>query len=143
MKRALLAAVTLVLSTATVARSQAQSATPMPVAAFSIELQSTPTGWSARCDSGCRWSEVTFTCAQRCGAIVDQNGLVTKATLRPDSATFLFIVDRTDSTLQAVSRHGTAWTTLSWGCRDEPCRVGIDQLGVGAVRSTRAPSGRR
>jgi hypothetical protein len=139
MKHALLAGAILLISGATMARGQSPTPTMPHLAIFAIQLQSRPTGWSARCDSGCRWTSVSFTCERRCGAIVDENGIVTNATLRTDSTAFMFIVDRTDSIVNAVARRGTAWATLSWGCREETCRASIDQLGVGGspVRSFR------
>ena len=45
-----------------------------PPAPFSLVLESTTTGWAARCDSGCHWRQVSFDCGRVCGAIVDANG---------------------------------------------------------------------
>src|ERR1051325_2402005 len=101
-----------------------------PIANFSIVLEATPKGWSARCDMGCGWSELGFACPTACGAIVDQNGLVTLASLRPDSTTFMFLVEHTPNGATAVSRKGTAWVSLSWKCESLPCRARITARGV-------------
>jgi hypothetical protein len=102
-------------------------------ASFSIVLEATPTGWSAECDTGCRWQAVSFECATVCGAVVDANGLVTLGTLRPEPTPFLFLVEHTRSGARAESRTGTAWKTVSWECPSLPCRARIDARGVGAA----------
>src|SRR5262245_28846510 len=96
---------TLLTSLALVVVTQALSAPPRPAApAFSLVLESTATGWAARCDTGCRWQRVSFGCERACGAIIDANGVVTIATPHLDSAAFRFIVERTARGVRATSR---------------------------------------
>ena len=102
-------------------------------AAFAIELTSTPTGWSARCDSGCTWRNASFDCARVCSAVVDANGLTTRAELRTDSASFMSFVERTGSGVRAISRKGTAWSTLTWSCLLANCRAHVDGFGVSKI----------
>ena len=83
-----------------------------------------PTRWAARCDTGCRWQRLSFwlrarlSCRGRC-----LNGVATVATPYLDSASFSFIVERTDHGVRATSRAGTAWQALSWKCQLDPCRA--------------------
>lgn len=129
MFRALITVVALAVTSAT-----AKTRTP---ADFSLVLESTPTGWAARCDSGCRWHELSFSCEGACGAIVDGNGLVTAVTPRFDSSAFRFRVERTGAEVRATARTGTAWRTLSWGCTTDRCRARVDAYGVALITSSR------
>ena len=108
-----------------------------PPSGFSVVLEHIPNGWAARCESGCRWGEVAFTCASSCGAIVDANGLVTLASARPDSTAFAFVVEWRGDAIVARARSGTAWTTLRWACGQAPCRARVNEAGVGAVSGPR------
>jgi len=115
------------------------AATPKTAAptAFSLVLESAANGWAARCDSGCRWHELSFNCRQACGAIIDANGVVTLATPRPESAPFQFTVERSAAGVRATARTGTAWQTLSWDCALDPCRARVDTYGVSGIDRTR------
>ena len=106
-------------------------------AAFSLTLEQRPKGWAARCASGCKWSAASFECETACNAIVDSDGLVTLATARHEQPAFSFTVERTADGVLARARHGTAWTTLSWGCVAQPCRGRIDGVGVAVASSPR------
>jgi hypothetical protein len=106
-------------------------------ATFSLVLESKPGGWAARCDSGCRWREVSFSCERACGAIVDANGLVTLATADLDPSSFRFIVERGDGVVRATARNGTAWDNLTWSCTTDPCRVRVDAYGVSGIARAR------
>jgi hypothetical protein len=106
-------------------------------AVFSIVLESTPTGWAARCDTGCRWHEAAFGCGWACGAVVDANGLVTLATPRPASTPFMFIVEKKSGGVWADSRRGTSWEKLSWSCESGSCRVRLDASGVSTLDASR------
>ena len=97
---------------------------------FSIVLEPTTTGWSAHCDSGCRWQEAAFECPAACDAIVDANGLVTTLSPRPETTSFSFRVEHSANGGRAESRAGTDWKSLSWTCQATPCRARIDRLGV-------------
>jgi hypothetical protein len=131
-------------SIALVAGLGAAPAPPAP-AAFSLLLESSADGaWAARCDSGCRWRELSFRCERACGAVIDANGLVTLATAGIDSSSFRFIVERSADEVRATARNGTAWQTLTWSCTLDPCRVRVDAFGVsGIARAQRARISRK
>jgi hypothetical protein len=101
---------------------------------FSILLTTTPTGWAAKCDTGCRWKELAFSCRSACPAIVDANGVVTLASPRPEPTPFSFTLRHEHNGAEATSRGGTAWKTLTWDCRESPCQVRLTETGVGASR---------
>jgi len=126
---------TLFVAAAIVATRSSASLGQAPVkpAAFAIELTSTPTGWSARCDSGCSWRSASFDCSRACSAVVDGNGLTTRGELHADSTSFMFFVERTASGVRAVARRGTAWSTLTWNCLLANCRAHVDGFGVSKI----------
>jgi hypothetical protein len=100
-------------------------------------VESTPTGWAARCDKGCRWRELSFGCERACNAVIDANGIVTLATLRPDSAAFGFVVEHTPTGVRATTRGGTIWQGLGWDCGADSCRARVDEYGVSGIGRTR------
>ena len=106
-----------------------------PLASFSVSVEATPTGWSARCDSGCTWKELAFECPTACDALMDSNGLVTAATLPQRTASFTFFLTRTRTGFAAHARRGTTWSRLGWSCAPlNSCRVSIDAQGVCGVK---------
>ena len=105
--------------------------------AFSLVLESSATGWAARCDSGCRWRQLSFSCERACGAVIDANGVAHLATPSLDSASFRFIVERSAGEVRATARSGTAWQTLTWRCALDPCRAHVDAYGVSGVDRVR------
>jgi hypothetical protein len=117
--------------------SAATTATPATAQSFSLVLESSPTGWAARCDSGCRWQRLSFGCERACGAIIDANGVAILASQALDSATFRFRVERTLTGIRATGRSGTAWQTLTWTCRLDPCRARVDTYGVSQIDRAR------
>ena len=106
-------------------------------AAFSLVLESTATGWAARCDSGCRWQRLSFTCERACAAIVDANGVRAVTVAVEEDAAFRFRVERTQRGIQATSTAGTAWRTLTWHCANQSCRARVDGLGVSGAEPRR------
>ena len=128
MFRALLAGTALVLGTG--AATPTTTRTP---AAFSLMLESTVTGWAARCDSGCRWEQFSLKCAHACSAFIDATGVNTVATPRFDSSAFRFRVERTTAGVRATAQTGTAWQALAWTCRLNPCRAHVDAYGVSGI----------
>lgn len=103
------------------------------VAPFRMTLESTPTGWSGHCDSGCAWIDATVDCVNACSVRVNFYGLDAGSALPRslrDSSAFLFVVERTDGQVRAVSRRGTAWTTLGWSCGGSVLRAVVDGFGV-------------
>ena len=113
------------------------SATQSSVANFSVTIEVTPTGWAARCDSGCAWRELAFECRVACDAIIDSNGLVTAATLRPSTASFRMVLVRGPRGIVAHSRQGTAWSQLGWSCENTGCSAEVTGYGVSGPRSPR------
>lgn len=98
---------------------------------FSIVVDYSPTGWSARCETGCEWT-ASFGCVTTCNARVDARGIVTLANDRAPEK-FSFILERTTDGVGATSQFGTAWTSLSWGCANKPCRARVSNTGVALV----------
>jgi len=129
MFRALISGIALIVTSA--------AATTRAPVNFSLVLESTPTGWSARCDSGCRWRELSFKCERACKAIVDANGVAPVTATQLASATFQFVVERTTAQVRATARTGTAWTTLGWGCQLDRCRARVDAYGVSLITGIR------
>lgn len=125
MFRLLLAGIALAIGAGSV-----RTATPSPIPSFSLVLESSTTGWAARCESGCAWQRLSFGCERACAAIIDANGVATVGAQRLDSAAFRFRAERTPSGIRATSKGGTAWEKLGWSCRLNPCRARIDASGV-------------
>ena len=139
--RSILALAALALSVAATTAPVAQSAAPTR---FSVILDYTPTGWSVTCETGCataRGFASSFgrasaahisglSCRTACNAVVDARGVITLANTRPLDSLFAFVVERTDSGVQAQAKWGTKWTSLSWGCSHQPCRARITDAGV-------------
>ena len=111
----------------TVTKPAPKAAEPV---AFSIVLTTTANGWEAQCDSGCRWTALSFACATACPAIVDANGVFTLETPGRQESPFSIVLHHSSSGVNATSRGGTAWTSLTWGCGRLPCRARVNRLGV-------------
>lgn len=120
-----------------VAITAAKQPETQPPAAFSLVLESTATGWSARCDSGCRWRSLSFDCDRACGAVLDANGVSTIMSPSRDSTTFRFRVERVAREVYATASAGTAWKRLTWGCARTPCRARLDPFGVSPMDRAR------
>jgi len=106
---------------------------PAAEAAFGMTVTGTPTGWVARCDSGCRWTTLSFRCrtaTTTCAATVDANGVFASDALRPEPSAFAFRLTRVGTGFTAEGKQGTAWSSLSWYCRSATCGGRIDALGV-------------
>ena len=112
-------------------------ATQSSVANFSVTIEATPMGWAARCDSGCAWRKLAFECPVACDAILDSNGLVTAATLRPAPATFRMVLVRGPRGIVAHARQGTAWSQLAWSCEPTSCSAEVNGYGVSGPRNPR------
>lgn len=132
MFRALLASIVVAVSTGAVSTPRTRAP-----ASFSLVLQSSATSWAARCDTGCHWRHLSFSCDRACGAIIDADGVVTLATPRFDSTSFRFYVRRTGAEVRATARAGTAWKTLTWTCELDPCRARVDTYGVSGMDHVR------
>lgn len=103
---------------------------PHGLASFRIELERSANGWSARCDSGCAWKSLTYTCATGCSIVIDEFG-VRGAPGKPSEGTsFSFRLDPEPNGWRASAGTGTAWREHAKGCARLPCRAVIDEKGV-------------
>jgi hypothetical protein len=125
--RVFLAGLTLVMGCASVLGGQGRE---QSVASFSMILESADAGWSARCDSGCHWREVTLSCEGQCSAIVDAYGVGSPLARRSEDTPFAFRIEHMPNGVRAHSLGGTAWMTLSWTCVSSPCRARINENGM-------------
>lgn len=108
---------------------------PMPpagaMASFRIALERTSTGWAARCDSGCAWQSVTYTCRSSCAIVIDEFGVRGAPGKPSEGAAFSFRLAPEAKGWRATDATGTAWRELAKGCALLPCRAVIDEHGVG------------
>lgn len=97
---------------------------------FAIVVEHAPTGgWSATCDSGCRWKTVTLDC-RGCEVRIDAAGIALATTPANRTEPFAFVLHDDASGWSARALHGTAWRELSWQCRSGNCRARVDETGV-------------
>jgi len=102
-------------------------------AAFDMMLTRTSSGWSATCDTGCSWRELTVTCADGCRLRIDAAGVTMNVRSSEAVDGFGFIVGPgKDRTWEAQSLGGTSWKTIGWRCMTDRCRARIDDSGVTA-----------
>ena len=94
---------------------------------FSLWLEHSPSGWSAHCDSGCSWRDVTLQCTG-CRVHVDADGIGAEVAGMP-SRGFAFVLDDSNG-LRAHGVQGVRWLDLSWGCASAVCRARISEEGV-------------
>jgi hypothetical protein len=134
--RSVVALAVLAFSVAASSPAKAPPAKQVPADRFSVVLDYTATGWSAKCETGCSYT-ASFSCATACGARVDGRGIVTLAEGRPYDSLFAFIVERTSDGVRAQSRIGTAWASLSWGCASQTCRARVTDSGVFVLGTSR------
>ena len=108
---------------------RAPAVAPAPVTHFAIVLEHSPTGWTAQCETGCAWTEVTETCTG-CDIRLDATGISRGYPARAGTEGFEFVVspERTGWTARAV--RGTSWVSLSWTCTVSSCRARVDETGV-------------
>jgi hypothetical protein len=100
-----------------------------PVHHFAIVLERSATGWSARCETGCAWTEVTETCAG-CDIRLDATGISRAYPARPGAEGFEFVVSGERQGWSARAVRGVTWVTLSWTCTTATCRARVDETGV-------------
>ena|SRR6186997_1409929 len=99
-------------------------------ARFEILLTPTSTGYDARCQSGCHWQTLSFTCAADCHAVIDANGVYPEATATQGDAAFAFRFYRLPNGWRMESLGGTGWETLGWGCGTFSCTARVTERGV-------------
>jgi hypothetical protein len=100
--------------------------------AFSLVLEQSGTGWSARCNSGCRWTHLAFSFPGR-AVRISISGVSADDSPDPDTVGFAFIVRSDPSGWTVSAIRGTAWQTASWRCppAERVCRARISDAGVG------------
>jgi hypothetical protein len=103
-----------------------------PVHHFAIVLERSATGWSARCETGCAWTEVTETC-EGCDIRVDATGISRGYPARPGTEGFEFVVSGERQGWSARAVRGVTWVTLSWTCPTATCRARVDETGIRRV----------
>jgi hypothetical protein len=112
----------------------AQDKAGLPVAGFSISIETTLDGLRLDCITGCAFTELTFTLKEGSSQMVDQYGMHVKDRERPvDSsvADFLFNITHEEEGLHFEGLKGTAWTYLTGHCGpDEKCQMRIDEHGI-------------
>jgi hypothetical protein len=103
---------------------------------FSMVITSTTTGWAAHCDTGCRWSDVSYECPGQCAAVFDATGVATPGATQTDTSVFAFTIERTEQGNLATAQNGAAWQQLTWGCGAAECRarVSTDGVRLGSLR---------
>jgi|tagenome__1003787_1003787.scaffolds.fasta_scaffold20906207_1 hypothetical protein len=94
---------------------------------FSLWLEHSPSGWTAHCDSGCSWNDVTMKCGN-CEVRVDADGIAEGPVATPPRG-FAFVVDDHNG-LSAHGVQGVRWLDLSWNCVTAVCRARISEEGV-------------
>ena len=102
-----------------------------PETGFVLELaHSWETGWTARCAKGCKWKELTATCAD-CRIRLDDSGVRPPAARdHEEPAKFAFEIQARETGWEAKGISGLKWTKLSWDCGKAGCRARIDESGV-------------
>ena len=101
-----------------------------PVHHFAIVLEQSATGWRARCETGCAWTEVSETC-RGCDIRLDATGISRGYPARAGTQGFEFIVSSEREGWSARAVRGVTWVNFTWGCTTVLCRARIDETGVG------------
>ena len=94
---------------------------------FSLWLEHSPSGWTAHCDNGCTWKDVTMQCAN-CKVRIDADGIAEDPAATPPRG-FAFVLDDHNG-LSARGVQGVRWRDLSWNCATDVCRARINEEGV-------------
>lgn len=94
---------------------------------FSLWLKHSPAGWTAHCDSGCTWKDVTMRCTD-CKVRVDADGIANDTVATPSHG-FAFVLDDSHG-LSAHGVRGVRWLDLSWNCATAVCRARINEAGM-------------
>lgn len=101
---------------------------------FLIRIQSNDSGLKLKCETGCAWKELSFSLKDNKFQAVDQYGMTRVDRHKPSNddklANFLFVVQRTQDTINLEGKEGTAWTKLNFSCKDTECNQYIDQNGM-------------
>ena len=100
---------------------------------FAIVLERSATGWSAHCEVGCAWTNVTETCAG-CDIRLDLTGISRGYPAHAGTQGFEFVVSSERDGWRAEAVRGVTWEKVSWTCRGTTtCRARVDERGVSRV----------
>jgi hypothetical protein len=102
----------------------------VPEQHFSILLQRSDTGWTAHCEVGCHWIDLSFHCVS-CEWRLDADG-VSNYDLNRSSSGFAFVLSDEHNGWSARGLRGVRWLKLSWSCGTAVCRGRVDETGVRA-----------
>jgi hypothetical protein len=102
-----------------------------PSESFSFVLERSQTGWSARCTTGCRWTNLTFNYGRNV-ARISASGVAGPAVADTETAGFAFDLQPQTSGWTATTIRGTRWQNLSWQCAQGTpvCRARVTESGV-------------
>ncbi len=113
------------------------AAAPARPDSFSLILERDGTEWSATCESGCIWEAVGTKRPRIFGTsvVIDNFGVAGLLGSPHDDASFAFKVSADgENGWKAEGLKGTAWTRLTFGCVDSPCRAWVTEAGVQGLR---------
>jgi hypothetical protein len=96
---------------------------------FALVLEHSAGGWSAHCDMGCRWTDVTMSCSD-CAVQLDATGIGLVGAAEHTTDGFAFVLSGKGAGWEAQGVTGVSWQTLSWDCGAAVCRARIDETGV-------------
>ena len=101
----------------------------VPRAHFAIVLERSNAGWSAHCDDGCRWTDLTMSCSG-CQVRLTAIGIGPANLPEEGPDGFAFTLKEAGTGWEAVAIRGVRWRSLTWGCGAPVCRARIDEAGV-------------
>lgn len=112
----------------------AQSAAP-EVSNFAFVVRTTANSIDLTCTRGCAWKTLSFSAGiDGAPQAVDQYGMTVERSQsseeRPGLANFLFTIQRAADGVRLQGLRGSAWTSLSFGCRTSGCKQAVDQHGM-------------
>src|SRR5262245_39596785 len=116
----------------------ATQAFPPQGPSFSLVLERAGNKWSATCERGCDFREVSTTTRDlQMPMRLDESGLRTLAAEYPEASRFAFTLVARGQGFEATSVKGAAWAKLAFECAHEPCRVRVTDTGVTGLTSGR------
>jgi hypothetical protein len=124
---------------ATLACAQPRAVQSAPPAHFLINVTASESGLELTCANHCAWQRLTFDAKPWHSPVaIDQYGMSSVSVPPPRRAEpftpFLFTIQRTENDLRFRGVRGTAWTELSFECRDSRCAQAIDEAGMAGAR---------
>ncbi len=105
----------------------ASLALAQPPAHFSMIIEQTGDSISARCETGCHWTQASAKFGGR-PVLVTTEGIAGRQS--SDSAGFAFRISATPHGWRATSIRGTTWSEIGYGCDGGTCRSRLTEGGV-------------